>query len=162
MSEFENRQQKIYTYTFEEQLKNKGYLVYTNVGVSMMPLLRQRRDLIEIRPIIGRAKKYDAVLYKRGSKYILHRVIKVRETDYVIVGDNCIWREYGIRDDQILGVMTRVIRNGREITPDDFWYKVYVHLWVDFYHMRASILYIRRLAYIAAHSMKSFIKKSRI
>ena len=36
-------------YTFEEILEEKGFLIYTNVGYSMMPLLRQRRDVIEIR-----------------------------------------------------------------------------------------------------------------
>ena len=145
------------TYTFEEILKEKGFLVYTNVGTSMMPLLRQRRDIIEIRPPKGRCKKYDAVLYKRGKKYILHRIIKVRPADYVIVGDNCISREYGITDDMVLGVMTRVIRNGKEILPDDFWYKVYVHLWVDFYHIRVIILYLHKLVYKFGHGIKKLI-----
>ena len=133
-------------YTFEEMLEEKGYIVYTNVGTSMMPLLRQRRDIIEIRKKgPERCRKYDAVLYKRGGKYILHRIIKVREKDYVIVGDHCIWREWGITDDQILGVMTRVIRNGKTITPDQFLYRIYVHLWVDFYPIRATILYCKAL-----------------
>ena len=134
------------TYTFEELLEENGYLVYTNVGTSMMPLLRQRRDLIEIRKKgPERCRKYDVVLYKIGKKYILHRVIKVREKDYVIVGDHNIWREWGITDAQILGVMTRVIRDGKSITPENRLYRLYVHLWVDFYPVRAAILYGKRL-----------------
>ena len=35
-------------YTFEEVLQKNGYLLYTNTGYSMMPLLRQKRDIIEI------------------------------------------------------------------------------------------------------------------
>ena len=119
-------------YTFEDMLEEYGYIVYTNVGVSMMPLLRQRRDVIEIRKKgPERCKKYDVVLYKIGSKYILHRIIQVREKDYVIVGDHNIWREWGITDSQILGVMTRVIRNGKTITPENRLYQLYVHLWGD-------------------------------
>ena len=92
-------------YSFEKMLEEKGYIVYTNVGTSMLPLLRERRDIIEIRPkSTGRCKKYDAVLYKRGDKYILHRILKVRPNDYVICGDHNIWREYGITDDQIKAV----------------------------------------------------------
>ena len=34
--------------TFEELLEKDGYIVYTNVDTSMMPLLRKRRDIIEI------------------------------------------------------------------------------------------------------------------
>lgn len=57
--------------TFEEMLEKDGYIVYSNVGYSMMPLLRQRKDIIEIRKKgPGRCKKYDVVLYKRGNKYI--------------------------------------------------------------------------------------------
>ena len=133
--------------TFEEVLAKDGILIYTNVGISMLPLLRQHRDIIEIRrkDPAARCKRYDVVLYKRGKKYILHRILKVREKDYVICGDNNIYREYGITDDRILGVMTRVIRNGKYITPDNRWYKLYVHLWCDFYPIRAAILYVRML-----------------
>ena len=129
-------------YTFEELLEKDGFIVYTNVGFSMMPLLRQRHDVIEIQKKgPDRCKKYDAVLYKVGKKYILHRIIQVRSRDYVIVGDHCYRKEYGITDDMILGVMTRVIRNGKSINVNtNCLYRCYVHLWCDFYPIRAAIL----------------------
>ena len=154
MSESDNRQSEKEIYTFEELLDQKGYLVYTNVGISMLPLLRERRDLIEIRKKQGRCKKYDVVLYKRGDKYILHRIIKVREHDYVIRGDNCIAQEYGITDDMILGVMTRVVRDGKDIYTTDWRYKLYYHLWVDFYPIRILILKLKTKAWAVAHLMK--------
>ena len=132
------------TTTFEEILEKDGYLVYTTVGWSMMPLLRQRKDIVKIRARKSpeeRFKKYDVVLYKRGPKYVLHRIIKVRPDDYVIVGDHNIRKEYGITDARILGVMTQVIRDGKEITPDNLKYRLYVHLWCDFYPVRAMILW---------------------
>ena len=144
--------------TFEEILDRDGVLVYTNVGTSMMPLLRQRRDVIEIRKKgPERCRKYDAVLYKRGKKYILHRILKVRADDYVIVGDHCIRREYGITDDMILGVMTRIVRNGKIITPDNKLYKLYVHLWCDFFHIRAAILYIKMFFRRAVNKVKRIL-----
>ena len=107
----------------------------------MLPLLRQRRDIIEIRKKPeGRLKKYDVVLYKRGSRYILHRILKVRPEDYVIAGDHNTFLEYGITDSDILGVMTRVIRSGRNITGDSRLYRLYVHLWCDCYPLRMVIL----------------------
>ena len=133
-------------YSFEGILSEKGFLLYTNIGVSMMPLLREHRDIIEIRPLHGRAKRYDVVLYKRSGKYILHRILKVRPNDYVICGDHNYYREYGITDDMILGIMTRVIRDGREIRIDDWRYRLYVHLWCDFFPIRAAILYAKRKA----------------
>ena len=147
--------------TFEELLEKDGYLVYTNVGTSMMPLLRQRRDIIEIRrkDPATRCKRYDAVLYKYGDKYILHRVLKVRPKDYVICGDHNIWREYGITDDQILGVLTRVVRDGKSIYPTDWKYKLYVHLWCDFYPVRATILYVKRFVWTGLSAVKRRVKK---
>ena len=146
--------------SYEDYLEEYGTLTYSNVGASMLPLLRQRRDLIEIRKKQGRCKKYDVVLYKRDGKYILHRITKVREKDYVIVGDNCIQREYGITDDQILGVMTRVIRDGKSIYPTDWKYKIYVHLWCDFYHVRVAILYGKMVCRAAGHRLKKLFGRS--
>ena len=76
------------TSTFEEELERNGILIYTNRGDSMMPLLRENRDLIHIRRVNGRCRKYDVPLYKRDSgQYVLHRILKVRKNDYVICGD---------------------------------------------------------------------------
>ena len=86
--------------TFEQELERKGRLTYICVGVSMLPLLRQRRDIITIEKKQGRCKKYDVALYKRpNGSYVLHRVVEVREKDYVILGDNCVNKEYGITDE---------------------------------------------------------------
>ena len=96
--------------TFEEQLIKNAELVYTNVGDSMMPLIKQGRDLVIIKPVQGRLKKYDVPLYRRDSgQYVLHRILKVRKNDYVICGDNRWSMEYGITDRHIIGVLAGVV-----------------------------------------------------
>ncbi len=131
-------------HTFEELLEKQGRFVYTNMGFSMLPLLRQKRDIIEIRKKEpGRCRKYDVVLFKRGPKYVLHRILKVLPDGYIIAGDNCYILEKDIKDEDILGVMTRVNRDGKDITPDNKLYKLYVHLWCDIYPVRFIILRIR-------------------
>ncbi len=146
-------------YSFEEMLQEKGWLVYTNVGISMLPLLRQNRDIIEIhrKEPATRCRRYDVVLYKRGDKYILHRVLEVRPKDYVICGDHNIRREYGITDDRILGVMTRVIRDGKSITTENRGYRLYVHLWCDFFHVRAGILVLIQMVKRVGHRVKKVL-----
>lgn len=117
--------------SLEEVLERDGRLTYTNVGVSMLPLLRQGRDVFTIeRKTDARCKKYDVALYRREPHvYVLHRIVEVREHDYVFLGDNCINREYGITDGDILGVMTSFSHKGRTYGVDDIRYRMYVWLW---------------------------------
>ena len=131
--------------TFEEEIRRNGTIIYTNVGDSMMPFIRQGRDVLVISRAEGRLKLYDVPLYKRDSgQYVLHRILKVRENDYVICGDNRCSREYGITDRHIIGVLTGIIRDGREIPVTDRKYRIYVHLWCDFFPVRAFFIRIRQ------------------
>ena len=136
--------------SFEELLDEKGFIVYTNKGYSMLPFLRQKKDVIEIRKKgPDRCKKYDVVLYKRGGRYILHRILRVLPDGYLIAGDHNTFVERDITDDRILGIMTRVIRDGKSITPENWRYRLYVHLWCDAYPVRFFLLnmkeYLRRV-----------------
>lgn len=128
--------------TFEQVLQEHGQLVYTNVGDSMWPLLHEGQDLMIIdKKPEGRMKKYDAILYKRPcGKYIMHRIMKVRKDDYVLCGDNRWQREFGVKDEWILGVLTAVVRKGKRISVTNWKYRLYVHIWCDFYWIRAFIL----------------------
>lgn len=133
--------------SFEEELAKSGKLVYTTVGVSMNPMIKQDRDISIISRPEGRLKKYDVALYKRpNGQYVLHRVVKVRENDYVILGDNCASKEYGITDSQILGVLTSLRRNGKELDLNSFGYKFYVRARYAHYPVRVIISKLKRLA----------------
>ena len=117
--------------SYEEYLEKNGSLTYTNVGVSMLPLLHQGRDLFTVRKKeTQRCSVGDVVLYRRGTHYILHRVMEVRNADYVMLGDNCITKEYGITDADIIGVMTSFVRNGKEYSIQDWKYRTYTYVWL--------------------------------
>ena len=127
--------------SFEEILARDGRLFYTNVGDSMMPLIKQGRDLLVIEKTHGKLKKYDILLYKRDNgQYVLHRILKVRKNDYVICGDNRWSKETGITDRHIIGVLTALVREGKEVPLDTRKYRLYTHLWCDFFLIRAVIL----------------------
>ncbi len=129
---------------FRTELEKYGKLIYTNVGDSMMPLIKQGRDVLIIQKPDGRLKKYDVPLYQRDSgQYVLHRILKVRKSDYVICGDNRYNKETGITDRHIIGVLTGIIRNGVEMSVTDFRYRLYVHLWCDFFPVRAFLIRVR-------------------
>ena len=147
----------------EEFLKKNGYLAYTVRGFSMMPLLRQKKDVVMLRSKgEERCRKYDVVLYRSGDghNFILHRVLKVRPDHYIIAGDHNTFLEYGITDDQILGVMTSIRRNGKDITMDNRLYRLYVHLWCDCYPVRMAIIRGKQRLYGYASAIRRRLRKT--
>lgn len=123
--------------TFEKELDRKNTITYTCRGISMLPLLRQKKDLFTVTKQQGRYKKYDVVLYKRvNGDYVLHRIVKVLKDGYVILGDNCLNKEYGITDKDILGIMTSFVRDGREYQVSQKGYQLYVRVWYALYPVR--------------------------
>ena len=104
----------------------------------MMPLLRQGKDLVTIRTVERRLKEREVALYKRDSgQLVLHRVIEVYEEGYGIRGDNTFGLEK-VRDDQILGVLTEVIRDGKTISVTDPEYLKYVERNLKSYPVRLA------------------------
>ena len=136
--------------TFEAALARNGSIAFTNVGVSMKPLIRQGRDVMRIEALGDRpVRKYDAVLFRRPGvqgrgEYVLHRVLKCRKDGrFWIVGDNCTEGEIVPREN-ILGVLTAVSRAGKLVRVTDFSYRMYLVFWCKPYHLRFLGLRIRR------------------
>ena len=132
--------------SYEEALLENGRIMRTSVGTSMLPLLREKRDVVIIERPSGRLKRYDVPLYRSADgRYILHRVLHVKKDSYVICGDHRTKKEYGITDDQIVGVLTGIIRDGKTIKTTDFSYRLYAHLWCDFFYVRVAIIKLKSL-----------------
>lgn len=137
--------------SYEEYLDSHGSLTYANVGKSMLPLLRQGKDLFTVRKKSAeRCKVGDVVLYRRPpDQYVLHRIVEVRPYDYVILGDNCIAKETGIRDEDILGIMTEFVRGGKKHNVEEAGYRAYSQIFLQTIPLRIFIkkvaLRLRRL-----------------
>ena len=125
--------------TFEEVLEKDGRLVYKTRGVSMLPMLHQNRDIIVIVPLKRRLKKYDVVLYKRGSSYILHRIVGVRDEEYLIRGDNTYRLEH-VPQETVIGVLTGFVR--KHSFAAFGWYRIVLGALVLLYAATSSPLLI--------------------
>ena len=120
----------------EEMLNLEGVYIATTVGYSMFPLLRNRKDNAVIVPKPAKLNKYDVPLYKRGDKYILHRIIDIKDNKYIIRGDNCEFIETDITDENIIGVLDGVFRSNVYISVKNPIYKLYSYMPVKFYFLR--------------------------
>ena len=142
------------TQTIEQQIAENGFYISTTVGISMRPMLRNRRDRVIIRSTDGgRLSKWDLPLYKRpDGKYVLHRIIEVRDGYYVIRGDNTYAKEH-VPDDWIVGVMTEFYRGERHVLATNRGYRRYAAFWQTVYPLRLPVHWLRRAASFVKHRL---------
>lgn len=115
--------------SIEEAVKKGNFVIHSH-GVSMWPMIRNGKDSVHIEPVEGRLKKYDIPLYKDNTgRYVIHRIIKVTDTGYVICGDGLFEREYDITDKHILGKVEGFFRKEKYISCKSKGYLVYVKIW---------------------------------
>ena len=75
------------TLTIEEALHKYGKVVHAIKGDSMLPMLEEDNDVVELVPVNEKLKKYDLPLYRRpNGKLVLHRIIDVKKKYYLIFG----------------------------------------------------------------------------
>lgn len=106
------------------------------MGTSMLPMLRQKVDSVVLSPITGKLRKYDIPLYQRDNgKYVLHRIVGVGET-YTCMGDNQYAQEPGIRDDQLIAVVTAFYRGEKKHSVTSLSHWLYCRAWYHSRHLR--------------------------
>lgn len=118
-------------------------------GLSMLPMLRQGIDTVELAPLPKQLKKYDLPVYQYPSgKYVMHRVVSVKDDHYVCLGDNTYQYEH-ITHGQMLGVVSAFKRGDKRIEVDNPWYRLYSRFWVWTYPIRKLYRHCRR--WLSAH-----------
>ncbi len=138
-----------------EELEKSGKYYSVPRGFSMWPMIINKQGVVEIHKLSGDAKRYDVVLYTRGEEQgVIHRVLKVRENDYIIAGDNCWQKEY-VPKDKVSGIAVSFYRKGKWIGVTNPWYLLYVHIWTDLFFIRRPLFYVR-------DKIKSAIRHRRI
>ena len=131
----------------EHQLREEGVYVSTTVGYSMWPMLRNRRDrIIVVAKGEERLKKWDLPLYRDpDGRYVLHRIIDVKDGYYIIRGDNTFVKEK-IPEEWILGYVSEFYRGEKHIFSNQKSYRFYAVLWQRIYFLRLLLHKARCLA----------------
>ena len=139
----------------EDVLASEGKYVGPTVGISMLPMLKQRRDTIVVLPKTERLKPLDVALYRRGKAYVLHRVLYPTDTGYIIRGDNC-YSDENIPEQDVIGVLSEFFRKDKHYYCTDEKYLRYAkrriktykfrRVWVMFFmYVKAAIRKVLRL-----------------
>lgn len=126
----------------EDVLAERGVYVGPTVGVSMLPLLKNRRDTVVVKKKTERLKRLDVALYKRGNDYVLHRVLQPIEGGYIIRGDNC-YSDERIAEENVIGVLTEFFRKGKHISCTDEKYLRYAERRLKTYKIRRFFVMIK-------------------
>lgn len=115
-------------------------------GVSMLPMLRQGKDSVELSPLPAKLKKYDLPVYRRPSgQLVMHRVWEVHDDYYICMGDNTEAYET-IYPDQMIGVVSAFKRGEKRIEVTDPGYQRYCRMWRLTRPFRKCYKSLKRLA----------------
>ena len=139
------------SYKFEEVLDKDGELIFTNVGYSMYPLIKQREDVLRIVKS-DTYKKGDIVLYKSEiDHYVLHRVLKIKKDKIILAGDYNYWKDKPIVKEQVLGKLIsikkkdgQVIDLSKDKKARKFFYTNFFYI-KAFFQMVGKFLHLRRV-----------------
>jgi hypothetical protein len=124
-------------------------LPLTVTGNSMSPFLIHGRDTVYLSRLTRPVRRGDILLYRReNGAYVLHRVYAVDPEGYTMVGDAQTELETGIRPNQVIAIVTRVIRKDQELRPGSFWWDFFETAWLRLLSVRRPI-----------HNFYSVIKK---
>ncbi|MGN0494467.1 MAG: GNAT family N-acetyltransferase, partial [Acutalibacteraceae bacterium] len=120
-------------------IESNGSVKITVVGISMQPMLYNRRDTVTLSKPVLPLKKYDIPFYKTNDgKFILHRIRRInKDGTYDCRGDNCRTYEKNISDKQIIGVVTEFTRNGKSYNvKKSLPYLIYTRVWPFLYPLK--------------------------
>ena len=126
----------------EDAVAEQGVYIGPTVGVSMLPMLKNRRDTIVVKPKTERLKRLDVALYKRGDDYVLHRVLAPVEGGYIIRGDNW-YADENVPEEAVFGVLTEFFRKDKHILCTDKKYLRYAERRVKTYRFRRFFVRIK-------------------
>ena len=124
------------------ELAESGKTVSMRIaGNSMSPFLVHDRDYIFFTRPEREIRRGDMVFYQRFTgQYVMHRVCRIKDNSYYLVGDAQTEVEGPLYREQIFALITAVKRKGKIVRPGDFWWEFFEHIWVRLIPARRLIV----------------------
>ena len=137
---------------FTEKLSEGGSVTFSPRGNSMLPMLRAYGDSVTLIAPPARLKKGTVALFVLNKedgahKYILHRLVKIKDTGLIFCGDHRLECDPEVRQEDVVGVVTAYRSRGRERSIDRFTYKLYSFYMVHTVGFRKFALGVENIFY---------------
>ena len=133
-----------------QQFLHDEYLAsFTVTGNSMWPFLRHGKDHVVLEPCAEKTlKKGDIVLFMpEQGRYLLHRIVWVRESQFCTAGDGNCFRDGTFNQGCVVGRVATLVRKGKKISCTNWLYRVSSHIWMALFWVRPVLLKaLRKLA----------------
>lgn len=130
-------------------LENGGVFPFYPHGISMLPLIREDRDQVILSALPEKPEKYQIILYKRkNGAFVLHRIVgiskKGSQETYTMRGDHQYQNEYGIAKEQMIGVVSWIVKAGKTVDAQHGFEYAKAVFWVNTVKVRQGLSFIRR------------------
>lgn len=112
----------------EEKINLGDSFSFLAFGNSMLPFIKNGKDIVTLSPIKRPILKNDVVFYRRKSgQFVLHRVVRRLDSgEFWLCGDNEFQIEKGIEKEQIIALLTDIKRGKNGLLNIPFISKIYL------------------------------------
>ncbi len=134
-----------------EKLLAGGSVSFSPKGKSMLPMLRSEGDRVTLRKPPAKPKKGMVALFVSNEdgvrRYILHRLVKVKNGLCTFCGDNRSECEAPVPYENVIGVVTEYESRGKKHSLNETWYRLYSVWMTSTYGFRRASMKAERLIY---------------
>ncbi len=117
----------------KELLAQHRPVIFNINGYSMLPFLGSRRDQVMLEACDRKSLKIgDVILYQyrhASEEYMLHRIYQITKNGYRTMGDGNDFMDEEITPDQVVGIVTKIYRKGKETDCRSKKWKITSGIW---------------------------------
>lgn len=129
----------------EEMLADERTVMLKTKGDSMLPFIVGSRDSVLIRrpsEIKSLHTGQIVLAHLPNSRYVLHRIVHICGTEVILMGDGNFRETESCRLSDIMGIVTKIIRNGRYVDCNAWAERYKAKIWGRLLPIRRYLLYI--------------------
>ncbi len=139
---------KAFMSAVKDALNNGLDASFTVTGMSMWPFFTGRRDSVTVKKCtFYQIRKGDIVLFSpTDDVYLLHRVIKKTDENFVTAGDGNTFADGVFTPDKIIAVVREIHRKNKAFSADKITFRFLSFMWLLLFPVRKPFLAILKKA----------------